>query len=173
LEFRALKFENMENVRRWRAEIPAVLRTSRELTKEQQENFYKNVVCDRNANSYYWAVYDSLSFVGQAGIENIEWCNRRGEISLVLDPDQRGRGLGTQAFDLLLNKGFGELNLDNIYGECYTCNPYLDFWYKMIEKYKGYFVKLEHTKFWNGSYYDSLWFNFSLTGTQLLNIKRN
>jgi RimJ/RimL family protein N-acetyltransferase len=158
--FRTLTCQDVEKVRQWREEVPYALRTPKSLTSEQQQDFYKNVICNRNTNSYYWGIRYGGELIGQAGIENIEWTNRRGEISLILNPALRGQGLGSRAFDLLLIRGFKELNLENIWGEAYECNPAISFWMKMIKIYDGSYTHIFNTKFFNGRYYDSLWFNF-------------
>jgi predicted acetyltransferase len=160
MEFRALSYQEVEMVRQWRQAVPQALRTPRSLTYEQQQDFYQNVVCNRDANAYYWGIWYDEELIGQAGIESIEWTNRRGEISLLLNPELRQKGLGSAAVDILLHKGFLELNLDSVYGECYTCNPAKDFWLKMVRFFDGESTYIPYTKYWNGVYYKSLWFNF-------------
>ena len=63
---------------------------------------------------------------------------------------------------MLLEQGFMYLNLENIWGECYENNPALDFWQRLIKKYipQQGFIWLDCTKYYQGKYWDSLWFNF-------------
>lgn len=161
--FKNLTKEDVEKVRKWRNECLYALRTPFLLTEEMQQDFYKNVVCNRNANSKYWGLaYNSESvLIGMSGIENIEWVNRRGEISIIINPEHHGTGIGSYAFKMLLDKCFNELNLNNIWGECYSCNPATAFWKKQIVKYNGQSFLMPNAKFWNGKYYDSLYFNFN------------
>jgi RimJ/RimL family protein N-acetyltransferase len=159
--FKALIKEDMEQVRQWRNECLCALRTPFPLTEEMQQDFYKNVVCNRNANSRYWGIVEANILVGVSGIENIEWINSRGEISIIINPEHHGAGIGSYAFKMLLDKGFNELNLDNIWGECYSCNPATAFWKKQIVKYNGRSFLMPNAKFWNGKYYESLYFNFN------------
>jgi RimJ/RimL family protein N-acetyltransferase len=60
---------------------------------------------------------------------------------------------------MLLDEAFNKMNLKTVTGECYKCNPGLDFWYRVIEKYNGHKTILPNRKFWNGKYYDSLYFS--------------
>jgi RimJ/RimL family protein N-acetyltransferase len=161
VEFRTLSSQDVETVRKWREQVPFALRTPRSLTFEQQQDFYKNVICNRNANAYYWGIWHEDTLIGQAGIEGIEWTNRRGEISIILNPELHQKGLGSQAFNILLAKGFRELNLDNIWGECYQVNPAIEFWLNMIHLHNGSYTRIYNTKYFDGVYYNSLWFNFS------------
>lgn len=161
MEFKALNYYDCEQVRIWRNQCLYSLRTPFELTIEMQQEFYKNVVCDRKANARYWAIYDGDKLVGMTGLENIEYINRRAEISLIINPDYHDRGYGSEAFEMLLDKGFNQLGLNNIWGECYESNPAIGFWRKMILKYGGYSTTIIETKFFNGKFHDSLWFSFT------------
>jgi len=160
----ALTLEQCEQVRLWRNDALYALRTPYPLTAEQQAEFYRNVVCDRNARSRYWAVILADSFVGQAGLENIEWENRRAEISLLIDTQYRGKGIGEQAFELLMEQGFKYMNLDHIWGECYLSNPAIKFWTRLAEKHNAKTVVIPATRFWEGNTVASYHFTFSRRG---------
>ena len=166
MEFRVLNKDDCEMVRQWRNETMKALRTPYQLTQEQQEDFYYNTICDRRANARYWGIWSDINFlhenglIGMTGIENIEWENSRGEISLILDPKQRSMGHGNEALSILLSKGFGELNLDNIWGVCYECNPAVRFWERQINKYGAEHTTFPNMKFWDGKYWRGLYFNF-------------
>jgi RimJ/RimL family protein N-acetyltransferase len=165
-----------ELVRQWRNPMEGVLRTPFLLTAEMQADFYKNVICNRFSNNRFWSVYvkpmaDANAenekvayagdrFVGMVGLINIEWENSLAEISMLLNPDCHGLGIGDKTFNLLLEKGFEHLNLASIYGECYECNSAVPFWEKQIDKYKAYKTKLPNKKYYKGKHYDSIYFNF-------------
>lgn len=167
MEFKALCVCDCEIVRRWRNKCLSALRTPHELTKEMQEDFYKNVVCNRNARARYWSIYhkgegiyDPNRLIGMAGLENIEWENGLAEISLILDPDLRGEGFGTWAVEILLEKAFQHMRLETVYGEVYECNvDGIKFWNKMIEKYKATKVTLPNRKLYDGTFFDSMYFS--------------
>ncbi len=167
--FKSLSLPDLEQVRRWRNDIMASLRTPFLLTEEMQEQFYVEVICNRQANARYWGIWIEAdpenqteeAFIGLTGIENIQWENRIGEIALIISPDAYGMGYGTEATKILLDKGFNYLNLENIYGECYLCSPAIAFWTHMVEKFGNYQTLIPNRKYFEGKYYDGLYFNFT------------
>jgi RimJ/RimL family protein N-acetyltransferase len=183
MEFKELSLSDCEQVRQWRNQVPEMLRTSFLLTKEMQEKFYHEVVCDRNARSRFWglinpnkepikesqnyiidkALYDMHPYelIGMAGLENIQHENQLAEISLILDPERTD--FMDKALNFLLNKAFNELNLENVYTEVYSCNPHLDFWLNQHEKFNKDlpFIVLPSRKFYKGMYFNSFYINIS------------
>jgi RimJ/RimL family protein N-acetyltransferase len=173
MKLNALTQDMCEQVRQWRNDCLLALRTPYMLTEEQQEDFYQRVVCDRNARARYWAVESSWAdetqticgtFLGMVGLENIEWENGCAEISIMLAPEFRGDGKGEQAVKLLLEQGFNHMRMEEIYGECYTCNPAIKFWQKITEKYNGKTAILPRRKFWQGAKFDAMYFSISREG---------
>lgn len=158
--------EDCEQVRLWRNENLEALRTPYELTDLMQVDFYQDVVCNRSSPHRYWSIMDELPirselhFIGFGGLTFIEWENRLAKISLVIKPKIRGKGFGEQAVDLILDKAFNYLNLQTVCGECYDCNPAIDFWRKMITKFKGGGVILPNRKYWSGKFWKSIYFSF-------------
>jgi RimJ/RimL family protein N-acetyltransferase len=178
MQFKPLSLADMEQIRQWRNEVPETLRTPFLLTQEQQEDYYRITICDRRSTTRYWGFWDQVrgpdvatppyshpteveAFIGYGGIENIEWENRCGEISVLIAPDFRGKGYGEEAVGEILRRAFCELNLENVHGECYYSSPAEKFWEKLILKYMAYKTMLPSRKFCAGRYYDSLYFNFA------------
>ena len=167
--FKSLSLADLEQVRQWRNDTMASLRTPFLLTEEMQEQFYAEVICNRHVNARYWGIWIETdpdnqieeAFIGLTGIENIQWENRIGEIALIISPDSYGMGYGTEAVTMLLDKGFNHLNLDNIFGECYLSSPAIDFWVHLVDKRQGYKTILSNRKYFDGKYYDSLYFSFT------------
>ncbi len=157
MKLKALTLEDAQRAREWRNDTRVSLRTPFLLTEKMQEDFYFNL--SRDARMRYWAIEGEAVTVGAGGLVGIEWENRIAEISLILDPSKRGKGYGMEAVDLILHEGFCNMNLANIYGECYECNPAAKFWAKVCRKYEAYTTALPQRKYWNGKYYDSLYFN--------------
>jgi RimJ/RimL family protein N-acetyltransferase len=167
-----LNFENVEHIRRQRNKISGhgIFRTSFLLTYNMQKEFYDNIISNRKANSRYFGIFlkeisDDMTnlaiLIGYIGLDKIEWENGIAEIGLLIFDKYHNKGYGSKALNLLLIEAFNSMRLQNIYGECYKCNPGIKFWKKMIKKYKGYETILPARKFFNGSYWDSLYFNFN------------
>lgn len=156
----ALSREQCQHVRLWRNEEPQFLRTPYFLTEKIQDEFYDNVVCNRDSKHRYFSIIEGDYFlIGMGGITNIEWENRTAEISLIINPEYRGKGYGRKAVDLLIKQGFGEMGLYSIYGEVYDCGNY-QFWRKLVEEKIGYYTNLKHRKMHQGFLYGSTWFCF-------------
>ncbi len=162
LVFDAPSIQDVQLVREWRNEDISFLRTPFLLTEQMQKDFYHNVISNRNSDCRFWTVkdVDQGTMIGFAGFVNIEWENRLAEISLIVHPDERGKNYGVLSLQGLLDRGFNQLNLQNIYGECYECSPALGFWEKMIDKFGGTKTILPNRKYWDGKYWNSIYFNF-------------
>ncbi len=98
------------------------------------------------------------------GITNIQWEYRIGEIGLVIDPQVRCKGFGSEAVKLFLSEAFGNMGLKTVYGECYMCNDAWKFWRKIKEQYGGQETILPNRKLWKGKFYDSLYFSIDSLG---------
>lgn len=161
-----LSKEDCEQVRIWRNQSLETLRTPYPLAKEMQEDFYRDVVCDRNSKHRYWAIRIPLdetqageSLIGMGGLTFIEWENSQAEISLIIDPALRRQGHGEKAVHLLLDQAFNYLNLDLVYGECYGSNPTREFWEKVTKAYNGRITWLRKGKFWKGTRHETMYFD--------------
>jgi RimJ/RimL family protein N-acetyltransferase len=156
---RVLSIEDMEPIRQWRNQCLSTLRTPFPLTKEQQEQWYRDEICNRASRSRFWGIVEGWELVGYGGIENIQWENRIGEISLLINPEKHGQKYGTKAARTIIDQAFYELNLYTVYAECYVNNPAVGFW-DMI--FKGqYKTRLPNRKYYNGSYFDSYYYSWS------------
>ncbi len=160
--------EDAEQVRVWRnrSEMQAVLRTAKRLTYEEQQDWYTREIANRESHTRYWALYDDHLFCGYGGIEHISWENSNGEISLLIDPERHGEGLGSAAVGLFLDQAFDYLNLNTVYGECYCCGP-VGFWKKQIKRHNGSYTILPRRKYYGGNYHDSYYFTFIRKGSPL------
>ena len=169
MKLKPLTLSQCEQVRLWRNAEMECWRTSQMLTRDMQEKFYDSL-SERGTDKRYWAIiddekrtqyFDGNAFVGMGGINNIQWENRIGEITLIIDPARRKDGIGEKAVELLLDQAFNCLNLQTVCGECYECNANVEFWEKITEKYginEGYITTLTNRKYWQGKYYNSTHF---------------
>ena len=161
MKLKCLSLFEFDTIRIWRNEQIGMLRTSFPLTKEMQDDFYEKVICDRNSNSRFWGLWNKEKFLGMCGIENIQWENRLGEISLLLNPEIITDENLQKSLELVLHEGFNKLNLENIFTEVYECSHIHRFWIESANKYNAKLVVLPNRKYWNGKYYDSEYINFN------------
>ena len=99
-------------------------------------------------------------FVGFGGIENIHLENRTGEISILIGPEFRGGGAGSEALRLMLHEAFNTLNLDVVWAECYLCNESIEWWDKMGELHNAETYELPFRKYYNGRMYSARFYYF-------------
>lgn len=164
LHLDALTADQVEQARTWRNAWRESTRTPILLTEAMQDDFYRSVICDRNAPHRYWAIVGGTEFLGMGGLTFIQWENRLAEISLILNPKATGQGYGTQAVALLLEEGFRRMGLLTIVGECYECNAAVDFWRAIAKRYDGDMTTLPRRKFWDGKLWDALYFSIARDG---------
>ena len=182
----SLTWDDMLTIREWRnrEEVRATLRTPYMLTPEMQEEFYRTIVCNRVARARYFAIRSEdriretedrnqnpeiqefknsriQRLVGYGGIENIQWENGLGEISLLINPDLHRKGYGRAALLLIFNEGFHRMGLRNLWGEAYYSSQSYLFWLQMVTELNGFKTTMPERKYWNSHYYDGLFFNFS------------
>jgi RimJ/RimL family protein N-acetyltransferase len=138
----------------WRRECPECLRTADIPSKGSQLKWFESL---DGSNHKYWGCAEGDECVGVAGLTYISWENRSAEISLIIDPKLRGKGLGSDAVELLLEMAFYRMNLEIVYGEVYDCGN-VEFWKKVAPPGMKW-VTLPDRKFWNGKYYDSQYFS--------------
>ena len=163
MKLEAITQSQCEQVRLWRNAEMECWRTPFMLTEDMQYDFYKRC-SDRNSPHRYFAIMiehgNGYKFIGMGGTTYIQWENRIGEITLIIDPQVRKDGLGEQAVDLLLDQAFNYLNLNTVFGECYICNELaMTFWDTISRKYGYAPILLPNRKFWKGNYHPSLYFS--------------
>jgi len=158
MKLEPLGLDVIEQVREWRHQAMETLRTPYFLTQEMQEEYYRNVICNRNSNTRYFALYVDDEFVGYGGIENIEWENSRGEISVLIGPEYRGKGYGKEAVKLFIDHGFNMLNLKTIWGCVYECGN-VEFWRHVLKDYHVKYTYRETLKYYQGKYWGALFFD--------------
>jgi RimJ/RimL family protein N-acetyltransferase len=158
-------YDDLYRVGEWRNRARPTLRTPTMTQPQNQEQWYKSL--DPNQHRY-WGMYPWVEaregLVAFGGLTNISWENRSAEISLIVDPDLHRQGYGTESVGLLLDEGFYKMNLEVIYGEVYECNPNLAFWRKVVadcddRQWQARTATLPDRKYWNGAYYNSLYFS--------------
>jgi RimJ/RimL family protein N-acetyltransferase len=150
--------EQCQQVREWRNDERQFLRTPYFITEDMQEEFFHNVVNNRDSEHRYFAIMNYSSFIGMGGLTNISFENGNTEISLIINPEYRGKGYGIKSVDLLLHEAINNMRLYSVYGEVYDCGN-RGFWEKVVYRYSGYRTDLVNRKFWEGHTYGSMWFS--------------
>lgn len=155
-----LTLNDIYTMTEWRNSDISGYRTAYLLSEGMQKDFYDMVINSRTAPHRYFGIWED-GFKAVGGLTNIQWENRNAEISLVVNPEYKRQGYGRRSLMRMLDEGFKRMNLDNIYGECYLNNEAKDFWRVMVKELNGYATMLPNRKFWEGIYWNSVYFNFT------------
>jgi RimJ/RimL family protein N-acetyltransferase len=147
----------------WRKADPAGARTPYDINIDQELAWYRRLQ-EPGCRDRYWMLDALGQRVGLAGLTGIEWENGRAEIALLVDPELRGKGIGSAGVRLTLEQAFDRMRMVSVYGEVYACNRYYDFWGHQVQKYKGTDVVLPWMKFWGGQHWSAMRFTITAEG---------
>lgn len=155
MTLRELRREEMPTILAWRHQARETLRTPYLLTEEMQMKWYQDVICNRHSTTRYFGICDG-HLIGYGGVENICFESGTAEMSLLIAPQERGKGYGREAVRMILREAFDNMRLESVYGECYKC-ACPDFWLKMRPTHH---VWIPMRKYWDGKMWPSLYFTF-------------
>ncbi len=146
-------------VKDWRNGCRGALRTGW-TTDAQQHRFAEG---NFKSDYMYWGFFEddlvgSIVLIGAGGLVNINHRVRIAEISLIVEPEARKSGYGTDMVAWLLAEAFGNQRLKTVHGEVYYCGAWT-FWQKICEKYHAYTTELPNRQWWDGKYHDSMYFS--------------
>jgi len=153
----------LTQLKKWRNLQIKVLRQFKPLTEYDQEKWFEKLSEDERQALFGIIIFDEKSekemFIGYCGITNIDFRNRRGEISFLVDPDRvNDKKIYREDFlsvlHMLCKYGFEELNLNKLFTETFSFRT------KHIEILEEFGFKsdgiLRSHHFTNGQYYDSV-----------------
>jgi RimJ/RimL family protein N-acetyltransferase len=148
---------------KWRKECPSALRTPYEISHEQQYQWYTEHMRNRPHHCCRWLQFTegaTETAIAAAGLNNIQWENRTAEISLIVDPEAAGHGVGHEAATIMLEHAFMVMGLNTVMGEVYHCSPGLGFWQRFLEQWLGKVKTMTapERKFFGGKFHDSTLF---------------
>jgi hypothetical protein len=127
--FEPLRHADIELIRVWRNEQLDVLRQSAPIDPPAQESWFRESVVPTHASSDPEFILVSVQTQGRmvayGGLTNIEWSNRRAEVSYLADT-RRARDSACYAADFktfldwLVRLAFRDLNLNRLFTETYA-----------------------------------------------------
>ena len=120
IEVRPLSAEDCEPLRTLRNRNRQYFFSSAEISREQQENWFRNYLAKEN--DYVFSVFYNNVWVGSASLYNISGAG--GEFGrIVVDGDRVSRkGLGSEAVRAVCKIGFEKLGLESIFLEVLSDN---------------------------------------------------
>ena len=161
-----LRYEDRFSIMKWRNEQIYHLRQARPLTEDDQQRYFDNVVSKLYDNpkpdQILFSYLEKGVCIGYGGLVHINWIDRNGEISFIMDTQLEAEHFvehWSNYLTMLNTVAFDDLGLHKIYTYAFDLRPHL---YTMLEAngYKREATLKEHCLF-NGEYKDvvlhSLW----------------
>ena len=161
-----LRYEDRFSIMKWRNEQIYHLRQARPLTEDDQQRYFDNVVSKLYDNpkpdQILFSYLEKGVCIGYGGMVHINWIDRNGEISFIMDTKLEAEHFAehwSNYLTMLKVVAFDDLGLHKIYTYAFDLRPHL---YTMLEAngYKREATLKEHCLF-NGEYKDvvlhSLW----------------
>ncbi|WP_174612739.1 GNAT family N-acetyltransferase [Virgibacillus ihumii] len=111
---------------KWRNDIEVMQYTNPSLdvfTYADTENFVKSITESHNSKGYMIEEVTTEKPIGITSLINIDFGNRNAECIIDIgDKDYWNKGFGREAFSLLLDFAFNELNLHKVYLRVFSFN---------------------------------------------------
>ncbi len=122
----ALGHEDLTKIKEWRNSQIEVLRQSRPLTDQDQEEWFQRISKDESQAVFALRITnnDKEELIGYCALVRIDHINRRAELSFLVDPSRvRDKDLYKEdmisSLALLCAYGFNQIGLHKIYAETF------------------------------------------------------
>ncbi|MDK8182614.1 GNAT family protein [Paenibacillus sp. UMB4589-SE434] len=137
------------------SEMRRLTGTQRHFTKEQIHSYIESKAQDSTTVLLLIAEASSDTLIGDIALQDIDSINRNANLRIAIDaPSHQGKGYGSEAIRLMLEYGFGILNLHRIELNVFTYND------RAMHVYKKLGFKQEGVQreiiFYNHQYHDSI-----------------
>lgn len=163
VSFRALEEEDLKSLRDWR-NSQYIRKSTREyklLNLINQKNWFKSIHESNPPTHIMFGVLNKRKkLIGVTGLTYIDWKNRHSEISVYLSyPKWQKKQEAKDTIRLIMDYGFGELNLHRLYVEIFELmNENIELFYKMNFIKEGILRQKvwRYNKWWNTVIYSKL-----------------
>lgn len=128
-----LRYKDIYLIKEWRNAQIEVLRQHVPLTDEMQKKYYEHVIhpsfAAKHPNQILFSFLKDGLPIGYGGIVHIEWKDKQGEVSFLVDP-KRTAEPSTYELDfstflkLIKNVAFNHLHFARLYTETYDVRPH-------------------------------------------------
>ncbi|MBZ9637339.1 GNAT family N-acetyltransferase [Clostridium sp. FP1] len=114
-----------EKVAKWSNDIEVAIRTGdiSDMITYQSQRVYLETMTNSHGYAFYIIREDDDEVIGIARLMRVNFINRNAVMGMFIgDGNDRSKGIGSEATNLLLDFGFNALNLKNIMIETYSFN---------------------------------------------------
>ncbi|WP_239769842.1 GNAT family protein [Mammaliicoccus sp. P-M57] len=157
INIRALYKEDEALILKWKENknLRNLIGTIFPINELEHQKWFENKMLDKNGRIFI-IEENYQNPIGLIGFNQIDWINRNAELFIFIGNKQyRGKGIGEQATNIILDFAKENLNLVMIYLKVFSFN---DSAIKMYEKI-GFNIdgKLRKSKYFKGNYYDTIY----------------
>tara|TARA_B110000037_G_scaffold216400_1_gene275489 strand:+ start:297 stop:863 length:567 start_codon:yes stop_codon:yes gene_type:complete len=154
-----IRYEDRLSILKWRNEQLYHLRQEKKLTKNDQENYFNNIVNklfdqDRPNQILFSFLKDNIC-IGYGGLVHINWVNKNAELSFIMDTELEKKSFSMYwniFLKLIEEVAFNDLNFHKIFTYAFNLRPHL---FEAIESADfKYEATLKNHYFFKESYYD-------------------
>ncbi|WP_294283384.1 GNAT family N-acetyltransferase [uncultured Chryseobacterium sp.] len=154
-----IRIEDRYDIMRWRNEQIYHLRQNKPLTKEEQDNYFDNVVTglftDAFPKQLLFSYLKDEKCIGYGGLVHINWIDKNAEISFIMDTSLEENFFlfhWKKYLELIEEAAFFDLKLHKIYVYAFDLRPHL---YEALQECNFFLdaVLKEHCLY-NGRYID-------------------
>lgn len=154
-----LRYEDKFSIMKWRNEQIYHLRQARQLTEDDQQRYFDNVVAklydNPNPDQILFSYLEKDVCVGYGGLVHINWIDCNAEISFIMDTQLEKEHFAehwSNYLTMLKDLAFNDLGLHKIYTYAFDLRPHL---YTMLEA-NGFYreATLKEHCFFEGKYKD-------------------
>ena len=127
-----IREEDIQLIKNWRNDQIDILRQEEPITREQQIDYYNQVIkksfSDKKPTLMLFSFLHNDSCIGYGGLTNIDWNTKNAELSFLADPTrtsvpQMYENDLTSFLHLIFELIFDELNFTRIFTETYDVRP--------------------------------------------------
>jgi UDP-4-amino-4,6-dideoxy-N-acetyl-beta-L-altrosamine N-acetyltransferase len=117
IRLRPFEKSDLEKCKQWvnDPEIATLIKRVLPVSMHEHIKWYEKVITDRTKVTFALETTEKEQYIGNLGLEYIDWTSRKARFWIYLDKAQWDKGYGKEAVSLLLNYSFYSLNLNKIY----------------------------------------------------------
>lgn len=117
VRLRSFEKADLEACKKWINDPEIARAVLRVLPVSMHEHiqWYEKIISEKNRVTFAIETTKNKQYIGNIGLTNIDWRNRKGNLWVYLDKKVWSRGYGKEAIVLLVEYAFKSLNLNKIY----------------------------------------------------------
>ena len=154
IELKKIKKEDLETIVKWRNN-KEIMRYNTQffLLNTEYQNQWFNKISKKDSKRIMFVFKYGNDIIGVGGLIHFDKQNKNADIAIIIgETKMRGKGLGTQALQLLVDYGFQKMKLHRIEAEIFEYNKISIKLFEKLNFKKEVMLKdalWKHSRWWN------------------------